>query len=401
MLTVLRRLICVVSGGGQPRCSTLLCRSAGPAEHYNCSGTGAKPTRQRRQRSLGLERARFFAKFIWQLHARGFQHFYVECCSVYLDVGRGADRPVPDHGKQYRSNRAMVSTSAIMARPAQTPLYRGIQNCTWFQSYACCSPSEVAAVFGDMPGLVSANAECQAYLNFMSCYFCSPAQSSFFDIDTLRITVCEAFCDSIWSHCASARLSTALLSDLYGDGREFCEAQGFGISSSFGCFDDSGHEVIGGAGRPAAAFASVLSVLAATVLLARTTAPGAKLAPGRLHLLVIAFTLFAFRASGVSASVESSVAEIDHAGPAPHDDSAAGRRVAVTPSPAPEKFCSYFNNRLSVPQPYVFVHCVHIKLYCHHITPPPLLLTHRHPLAPTVSTLRTHTHHTSPQQQQT
>lgn len=56
-----------------------------------------------------------------------------------------------------------------------------LPNCSWYRDLACCRRTEVTSVLGSMYMIHSGTKACQARLNYMMCYFCSPAQSKWYD----------------------------------------------------------------------------------------------------------------------------------------------------------------------------------------------------------------------------
>ncbi|PIK58851.1 hypothetical protein BSL78_04163 [Apostichopus japonicus] len=68
------------------------------------------------------------------------------------------------------------------------------------------------------------------------CYFCSPAQSKWYDKG--RVNICSSFCNDTFQECKTTKLETMTIGEMYGNGQEFCNANSFEIiPGNDHCFD--------------------------------------------------------------------------------------------------------------------------------------------------------------------
>ncbi|XP_077861598.1 riboflavin-binding protein-like [Saccoglossus kowalevskii] len=110
-----------------------------------------------------------------------------------------------------------------------------LSNCSWYSQSACCKRTEVTSVFGGMYSLYGASTACQSRLNYMMCYFCSPAQGEWYDN---HVRICMEFCDDTYTNCMNAKYNGHTIGEKYRNGRHFCESQQFEVvHSKQGCFD--------------------------------------------------------------------------------------------------------------------------------------------------------------------
>ena len=100
-----------------------------------------------------------------------------------------------------------------------------LRNCTWYKDNSCCHDEEIAFAFQQLTPLVGANENCLHHLNYLYCYICAPHQNVFFKDYTL--TVCEEFCNDIYSACKDALLKGRKIQDIYSDGKQFCQSRRF------------------------------------------------------------------------------------------------------------------------------------------------------------------------------
>ena len=97
----------------------------------------------------------------------------------------------------------------------------GLTNCTWYRESSCCLQEEINVLFPSVSPPTGANKVCRNYMNYLMCYVCSPAQSSFYTSE--RLTVCESFCNDFYDACKDASLVGRRIGDLYANGRAFCQ----------------------------------------------------------------------------------------------------------------------------------------------------------------------------------
>lgn len=100
-----------------------------------------------------------------------------------------------------------------------------LRNCSWYKENSCCHDEEIEFAFRQLTPLAGASSDCAQYMNYLYCYICAPNQNSFFKDFTL--TVCEEFCDRIYSACKNAVLKGRKLKYMYKSGKEFCIARRF------------------------------------------------------------------------------------------------------------------------------------------------------------------------------
>ncbi len=107
-----------------------------------------------------------------------------------------------------------------------------LSNCTWYRENACCDRTEVASVFSEMPALLTSDEGCYNRMNYLMCYFCSPVQYLWYN---KTLSICQSYCEDIFSHCGSAEYNGHSLASKYKDGTTFCEALAFNVVES-DCF---------------------------------------------------------------------------------------------------------------------------------------------------------------------
>lgn len=100
-----------------------------------------------------------------------------------------------------------------------------LRNCSWYKDNSCCFDEEIDFAFRQLTPLVGANKDCSQYLNYLYCYICAPNQNTFFKDFTL--TVCEEFCDRVYSACKNALLKGRKISNVYRNSEEFCKGRRF------------------------------------------------------------------------------------------------------------------------------------------------------------------------------
>jgi hypothetical protein len=101
-----------------------------------------------------------------------------------------------------------------------------LSNCTWYRENACCDRTEVASVFSEMPALLTSDKGCYHRMNYLMCYFCSPAQNLWYN---QSLSICHSYCEEIFSYCGSAKYNGDSLASKYKDGIAFCEALAFNV----------------------------------------------------------------------------------------------------------------------------------------------------------------------------
>lgn len=100
-----------------------------------------------------------------------------------------------------------------------------LRNCSWYSENSCCHDEEIDSAFRQLTPLVSASGDCNQHLNYLYCYICAPNQNTFFKDFTL--TVCEEFCDRVYSACKNALLKGRKIRNVYKNGKEFCKGRRF------------------------------------------------------------------------------------------------------------------------------------------------------------------------------
>ncbi|KAJ7362050.1 hypothetical protein OS493_013138 [Desmophyllum pertusum] len=100
-----------------------------------------------------------------------------------------------------------------------------LRNCSWYKENSCCHDEEIEFAFQQLTPLVSASSECAEYMNYLYCYICAPNQNTFFKDFTL--TVCEEFCDRLYSACKNAELKGRKIKYIYKNGKGFCKGRRF------------------------------------------------------------------------------------------------------------------------------------------------------------------------------
>nr|XP_006824546.1 PREDICTED: uncharacterized protein LOC102807164 [Saccoglossus kowalevskii] len=167
--------------------------------------------------------------------------------AVYGELGR---YPIDCFSKKQRLkyfNQATNSDNTLLIREAYlvnknvkgdsryASPEASLSNCSWYSQSACCKRTEVTSVFGGMYSLYGASTACQSRLNYMMCYFCSPAQGEWYDN---HVRICMEFCDDTYTNCMNAKYNGHTIGEKYRNGRHFCESQQFEVvHSKQGCFD--------------------------------------------------------------------------------------------------------------------------------------------------------------------
>lgn len=100
-----------------------------------------------------------------------------------------------------------------------------LRNCSWYKENSCCHDEEIEFAFRQLTPLAGASSDCGQYMNYLYCYICAPNQNSFFK--DFSLTVCEEFCDRIYSACKNAVLKGRKIKHMYQSGKEFCKARRF------------------------------------------------------------------------------------------------------------------------------------------------------------------------------
>ena len=100
-----------------------------------------------------------------------------------------------------------------------------LRNCSWYKDSACCYDEEIDFAFRQLTPLIGASQDCSQNLNYLYCYICAPNQNMFFQEFTL--TVCEEFCDRVFSSCKGAQLKGRKIGNIYKNGTEFCKGRRF------------------------------------------------------------------------------------------------------------------------------------------------------------------------------
>lgn len=100
-----------------------------------------------------------------------------------------------------------------------------LRNCSWYKENSCCYDEEIEFAFRQLTPLVGTTSECAQYMNYLYCYICAPNQNTFFKDFTL--TVCEEFCNRIYSACENAVLKGRKIKYIYRNGQDFCKARRF------------------------------------------------------------------------------------------------------------------------------------------------------------------------------
>mgnify|MGYP001792158869 CR=1 FL=1 len=111
-----------------------------------------------------------------------------------------------------------------------------LDNCTWYRDNACCKQEEITYGFANVKPPQGASDRCLRQLNYLTCYVCAPTQYKFYINEYLY--VCSEFCDNFYDACKDAILKGSVISNLYENGRQFCESRRFkvGDRSEDKCF---------------------------------------------------------------------------------------------------------------------------------------------------------------------
>lgn len=138
--------------------------------------------------------------------------FWVCCCAAERGVNSLSTHKEPLKYCPYFKNRG----------PSKQD---NLRNCSWYKENSCCFDEEIEFAFRQLTPLAGASKDCSQNLNYLYCYICAPNQNMFFKDFTL--TVCQEFCDRVYSACKSALLKGRKIRYVYKNGKEFCQGRRF------------------------------------------------------------------------------------------------------------------------------------------------------------------------------
>eukprot|EP01062_Namystynia_karyoxenos_P059198 TRINITY_DN50632_c0_g1_i1.p1 TRINITY_DN50632_c0_g1~~TRINITY_DN50632_c0_g1_i1.p1 ORF type:complete len:462 (+),score=103.42 TRINITY_DN50632_c0_g1_i1:127-1386(+) len=111
-----------------------------------------------------------------------------------------------------------------------------LRNCSQYNAYSCCSPSEVSALFSVDNWLSRVHGdkffagECHRMLEALACWVCNPDQMVFYRDSKVR--VCTSMCNTVHNFCSSSTLDheTLTFGEMFADGAAMCRYLDFEVA---------------------------------------------------------------------------------------------------------------------------------------------------------------------------